>query len=141
MSFFFFFTAAIGSSASFFVLHFGIAIISRWQKARWLQQNGIEAAAQILKIEVINEPGRYLPFLKLKVAVLPSKGAGFIASVDSFFPPHELLHTVINGSMTIRYNPYNISEVQIVKRLHPVKEEKLLQWEPVSTKAYLSMMQ
>lgn len=109
---------------------------------QWLAKHGIEAEARILRVEVVDEPGRYLPFVKLLVAVTPFEATPFIACVASLFHPIELLPALTkNANITIRYNPSNISQLQVVKKPQPVQHKETIRWQPISTKNSLSRVQ
>ena len=139
-SFAFFINISTGI-AGLFLLPVFVFIMKSWIKARWLKQNGTETEARILQMEVMNERGRCIAFVKLKVAVITEKETTFIASVASFFHPSELPELTPDGIISVRYNPSNISQLQIIKRSQAVIKKQAPGWQPVSAKAYLSMVQ
>jgi hypothetical protein len=135
-----FFFIIIPGSAAFTLMYFSITIVRAWVQARQVKQRGVEAEAIILHAEIMNAPGRYVPLVKLKIAVTPAHESSFVTCIESIFPRDGLAAIAINKSITVRYNPSNISQLQLIKRPQTVKEERV-RWQPVFTNTYLSMVQ
>ena len=65
----FFGICIIGVGGGIFMLHFLIMILRKWLDTQWLKLHGLETSARILEAQVINEAGRYLPFVRLKIEI------------------------------------------------------------------------
>ena len=121
--------STVGAIAAIFVLRFTIYIIRKWLEARKFRQHGTESTARILQAQVINESGRYLPFVRLKLEVMANAEKSFITEADSFFSIPELPELMNGTSIHVRYNPKNLAQVKVVKKA-PVKNKAEHSWQP-----------
>ena len=121
--------STVGAIAAIFVLHFTIYIIRKWLEARKFRQRGTESTARILQAQVINESGRYLPFVRLKLEVMANAEKSFITEADSFFSIPELPALMNGTSIHVMYNPENLAQVTVVKKA-TVKNRAEHSWQP-----------
>jgi hypothetical protein len=120
--------STVGATAAIFVLNFLIYIFRKWMEVRRLKQTGTEATARILEAQVINEAGRYLPFVRLKLEVNTGERNSFITETDSLFSVPELPELIAGNSVRIRYNARDITQAQIVKPAAGFKSKEELSW-------------
>ena len=139
MNLIFLVVSTVGVTAVIFVLHFIIYIIRKWLEARRLKHVGIEATARILKVQVINESGRYLPFVRLKLEINADEQNSFISEADSFFSIPELPELIAGNSIRIRYNPSDVSQVQIRKDAPSFEKRIERSWQPLADTNILAL--
>ena len=121
--------STVGAMAAIFVLHFTIYIIRKWLEARKFRRYCTESTARILQAQVINESGRYLPFVRLKLEVATNAEKTFITEADSFFSIPELSELMNGTSIHVRYNPENLAQVQVLRKTL-VKNKAEHSWQP-----------
>jgi hypothetical protein len=141
MNTFLVFINSVTGIAGIILLRISVSIIRTGLQAQRVKQKGIETEARILQIEVMNEPSRRIPFVRLKLAVTTVEESTFIASIATSFHPSRLTQLTKNGTLTIRYNPSCISQLQITKPSQAAIRQPPSGWQPVSTSVYLAMAQ
>ena len=112
----FFGICIIGVGGGIFMLHFLIMILRKWLDTRWLKLHGLETSARILEAQVINEAGRYLPFVRLKIEINTDRQERFVAEIHSFFALHDLPALVTGNDICVKYNPSDVTQVGMVKQ-------------------------
>lgn len=121
MTLFAFIVFIIGASSAVPLYVLINAIRIRLKTGR-VKQNGVEAEASVLHIELLNEHGRCIPFVKMQVTVGMPNGNRFIGSVTSFIRPEEIPGLTACERITVRYNPFDISQIQVVKKEAAVRK-------------------
>ncbi|MBC7850691.1 MAG: hypothetical protein H7Y31_13200 [Chitinophagaceae bacterium] len=79
-------------------------------------KDGIEASAILLSVE---ETGVYLnhrPQIKMQMQVIPEKGRNFVAEAKEIVSIMDLAALRTGTMVTVKYNPANNREIELVKR-------------------------
>jgi hypothetical protein len=123
-------TVVAGGIAGIVILRVFAHAVRAWLQLQSLRKRGIETTARILHVEVMDKADRHIPFVKLQVEIQAAAGHCFVTEAESFFPRHKLSTLASDKPICIRYNPKDISQVQVIKAPLPL-HTKVLSWHPI----------
>lgn len=129
---------ATGLSAAV-LLYTLIAFVRTWLKFSIAKKRGIETKAGILQIDVMNEPGRRVPFVKMQIAFTQTDNTCLISSVAFFIAPEEMTMLAALQQVTVRYNPRDVSQIHVVRNWKRAKQT--IGWQAVLPGGYTAMAQ
>jgi len=76
---------------------------------------GVEVKAEIIAIEIRNEAGRRVPFVRMKLAVQAAEP--FVTTVEEFYPAEELPYIRLGSQLAVVYHPLEKTCRLLSKRL------------------------
>ena len=74
-----------------------------------------EAAAVVLKVELMNSPANRQANVKLQMQVLPDRGRNFVAEMQELLDANELAGLRAGTSVKVNFNPANLKEIALIR--------------------------
>jgi hypothetical protein len=74
-----------------------------------------EAAAVVLKVELMNSPANRRANVKLQMQVLPDRGRNFVAEMQEQLDANELAELRTGASVKVKFNPANLKEIALIR--------------------------
>jgi hypothetical protein len=74
-----------------------------------------EAAAVVLKVELMNSPANRQANVKLQMQVLPDRGRNFVAEMQEQLDANELAELRTGASVKVKFNPANLKEIALIR--------------------------
>src|SRR5829696_6037841 len=106
-------TALIIGACAFPLFSIVVLSIKSWRKLNRLRLQGTKAEARIMRVTILDDAFRYLPFVKMEIEVYAEKS--FLAIAEGFYSSSQLSNLHIGSTIQVVFHPSDDSQVLLMK--------------------------